>query len=107
MILKPPQILSWLANTAGISETRATALWRAACRHATKQAAPESSQFFALAVQRLRQLIAAESLFQDVASLGWRPWVRAQNRLWDTSTQALDHQHATLARGWRLFSALV
>ena len=107
MITKPPKILPWLAKKASIGEARATSLWRVACRYATHRAAPNTSPFFALALNRLLELIAAESLREDATSMGWRPWVRAQNRLWNASLEALEKSSVTANRSWRLFNALV
>ena len=102
---KTPKLLPWLAKKAGISDTRAAALWHDAERWAARQAAPGSSTYFKLAVDRLMELVAAESLRQDAASFGWRPWARAQSRLWAVSMQVMHEGSALTARGWRLLGA--
>lgn len=104
MTMKPktPKLLPWLAKKAGITERRATALWVDAERWAKHRAAPGSADYFKLAVDRLLELVAAESLREDAASFGWRPWARAQARFWAVSMQ-MAHQGAALsARAWRL-----
>lgn len=99
---KTPKILPWLARKAGISDVRAEALWHEAERWAERQAKPASAAYFKLAVDRLLQLVAAESLRADAASFGWRPWARAQARLWAASMHAMHEVSALNARGWRL-----
>lgn len=102
---KTPKLLPWLAKKAGITEHRATTLWVEAERWAARRAAAGSADYFKLAVDRLLELVAAESLREDAASFGWRPWARAQARFWAVSMQ-LAHQGAALsARGWRIFAA--
>ncbi|MCF8179660.1 MAG: hypothetical protein K9J74_14225 [Sulfuritalea sp.] len=97
-----PQLLPWLAKKAGITERRATTLWHDAERWAARRAAVGSSDYFKLAVDRLLELTAAESLRADMASFGWRPWARAQARLWATSMLAAHQASALTARAWRL-----
>ena len=72
---------------------------------AAQRAAKGSSTYFKLAVDRLMELVAAESLREDAASFGWRPWARAQARLWAVSMQVAQEGSALTARGWRLISS--
>lgn len=102
---KTPKILPWLAKKAGISESRAATLWHDAERWAARRATFGSSLYFKLAVDRLLELAAAESLRADAASFGWRPWARAQARLWAVSMQLAEQGSALTARGWRLVSS--
>ena len=102
---KTPKLLPWLAKKAGISDERATTLWLESERWAARRAAVGSSSYFKLAVDRLLELIAAESLREDAASFGWRPWARAQARLWAASMQLAQQGSALTARSWRLISA--
>ena len=102
---KTPKILPWLAKKAGISESRATTLWHEAERWAGRRAALDSSPYFKLAVDRLLELALAESLRADAASFGWRPWARAQARLWAISMQVAQQSSVLTARGWRLIGA--
>jgi hypothetical protein len=102
---KTPQILPWLAKKAGITESRAATLWHDAERWAAHRAAPGSSDYFKLAVDRLLALVAAESLREDAASFGWRPWARTQARLWAVSMQAAHQGAALTSRGWRLIGS--
>lgn len=97
---KTPKILPWLAKKTGISEVRAAALWRDAEHWAARRATVGSSAYFKLAVDRLLELAAAESLREDAASFGWRPWARAQARLWATSMQVAQGASTLMARGW-------
>ena len=102
---KTPKLLPWLARKAGISDARATTLWHEAERWAAHQAAKGSAAYFKLAVDRLLELAAAESLREDAASFGWRPWARAQARFWAVSMQVMHEGSALTARGWRLLSS--
>lgn len=96
-----PKLLPWLAKKAGIGVVRAEALWRDAERWAARRAAPDSSAYFKLAVDRLLELVAAESLRADAASFGWRSWARAQARFWAISMQLAQEGATLTARGWR------
>ena len=100
-----PMLLPWLARKAGISEQRATALWFKSERWAARQAAVGSSAYYKLAVDRLLELTATESLREDAASFGWRPWARAQARCWAISMQAAQQSSALVARAWRLIGS--
>jgi hypothetical protein len=102
---KTPKLLPWLAKKAGITERRAATLWHDSGRWAAHRAAPGSSAYFKLAVDRLLELVAAESLRADAASFGWRPWARAQARLWAISMQAAHQGAALTSRGWRLIGS--
>ena len=102
---KTPKLLPWLARKAGISDARAANLWHHAERWAESQAAPGSSTYFKLAVDRLLELAAAESLREDAASFGWRPWARAQSRHWAVSMQVMHQGSAISARAWRVLGS--
>lgn len=102
---KAPKLLPWLAKKAGITDARAAVLWHDAERWAAQRAARDSSAYFKLAVDRLLELVAAESLREDAASFGWRPWARAQARFWAVSMQVAQQGSALTARGWRLISS--
>ncbi|MCF8149994.1 MAG: hypothetical protein K9J80_04570 [Sulfuritalea sp.] len=103
---KTPKLLPWLAKKAGVSERRAAVLWHEAERWAARRAAIGSSDYFKLAVDRLLELMAGESLRADAASFGWRPWARAQARFWAASMQVAHQASALSARGWRLAASL-
>lgn len=103
---KTPKLLPWLAKKAGITERRAATLWHDAERWAAHRAASGSSDYYTLAVNRLLELVAAESLREDAASFGWRPWARAQARMWAISMQAAHQGAALTARGWRLIGSV-
>ena len=102
---KTPKILPWLAKKAGISESRTATLWHDAERWAARRAPTGSSQYFKLAVDRLVELVLAESLRADAASFGWRPWARAQARFWAASMQLAQHASALTERSWRLIGS--
>jgi hypothetical protein len=104
--IRSPKLLPWLAKKAGISESRSLVLWREACRHAAHRAEPESSLYFKLAVDRLVELVAAESLREDAASFGWRPWVRAQRRFWSAAVHAYESGSLLATRSIRSLTAL-
>jgi hypothetical protein len=98
---KTPQLLPWVAKKAGISDHRASILWRESERWAECRAASGSSAYYKLAVDRLLELAAAESLREDVASFGWRPWARAQARYWAVTMHVAQAGSALMARGLR------
>ena len=100
-----PKLLPWLAKKAGITERRATTLWHESERWAERRATFGSSAYYKLAVDRLLELAATESLREDAASFGWRPWARAQARLWAVSMQVAQETSALTARGWRLIGS--
>ena len=102
---KTPKLLPWLAKKAGISDHRATTLWLDAERWAARRAPFGSSAYYKLAVDRLLELVAGESLREDAASFGWRPWARAQARFWAISMQVVQEGSALTARGWRLIGS--
>jgi hypothetical protein len=99
-------LLPWLAKKAGISDSRGTALWLDAERWAARRATAGSSAYYQLAVDRLLELVAAESLREDAASFGWRPWARAQARGWAISMQIAQEGSTLMARNWRLIGSV-
>jgi len=99
---KSPKLLPWLAKKAGITEHRATVLWHDASRWAETRAKAGSSAYYKLAVDRLLELVAAESLREDAMSFGWRPWARAQARLWAAAMHVAHQGSALAARSWQL-----
>lgn len=103
---KTPKLLPWLAKKAGISESRATALWGDAERWAARRAVPDSSDYYQQSMDRLLELVAAEALREDAASFGWRPWARTQARFWSISMQVAQEVSALTARGWRLINSV-
>jgi len=100
-----PQMLPWLAKKAGIGDARASALWLDSTQWAAQHASPDSSVFHELAADRMRELVAAESLRQDLASFGLRPWARAQVQFWTISMQAAQKSAAVMAHSWRSFGS--
>ncbi len=102
---KKPQLIPWLAKQAGIEEDIASVLWLEAERWAEQQATPGSSACHKLAVERMRELAAAESLREDVASFGLRPWARAQTHFWTFTVRMVEQSAAVMARGWQLIGS--
>ncbi len=102
-----PKILPWLAHKAGISLSRAEILWQAArCHavHATGEAdTPACNQ---VAMERLLELMTAESLREEAASFGWRAWTRHHERLSQAPLAILDVMMLNCQRGWRSFRPL-
>lgn len=97
-----PKILPWLASKAGISPHRAEVLWHAAQRRAAlTMGETETPAYWAAAMDRLLELVAAESLREDAASFGWRGWTRLNNRLWQAPLAILDALTLNSERGWR------
>lgn len=97
-----PKILPWLAHKAGIAERRAEILWHAACRHAAHATnETDTPAYWAAAMDRLLELVAAERLREDAASFGWRRWARMNAHLWQASLAVFDALMLGSQRGWR------
>lgn len=102
-----PKILPWLAKKAGISMRRAEILWHAAQRHAAHATGEtETHAYYAAAMDRLLELVAAESLREDAASFGWRRWTRLYNQVWQVPLTVLDALTQNNVRGWRLLKPI-
>ncbi len=99
---KAPKILPWLAHKAGIADRRAETLWNAALRHAAQTHAPDTPDCWQAAMDRLQDLIAAESQREDVASFGWRPWARNFADVWTLRMDVLDKIALAPIRTWRI-----
>lgn len=96
-----PKILPWLAHKAGISRSRAETLWYAAQRHAALATGEtETPACWQAAMDRLLELVAAESLREEVASFGWRAWTRHHARVWQAPLAILDALTLNSQRGW-------
>ena len=101
-LIHGPKILPWLAHKAGISLSRAEALWATSHRHAEKVTGQiDTSEFWQLAMDRLYALIAAESLREDAASFGWRNWSRLYRRVCEAPMRLLNSFTLNNVRGWR------
>lgn len=97
-----PKILPWLAHKAGIGMRRAEILWHAACRHAAHATnETDTPAYWAAAMDRLLELVAAERLREDAASFGFRRWARANESLWQAPLAVLDALTLNSQRGWR------
>ncbi|MBI4984989.1 MAG: hypothetical protein HZC24_06515 [Rhodocyclales bacterium] len=101
-LAKAPKILPWLAHKAGIDDRRALTLWHAALRHAAHAHAPETSDYWQAAMDRLLELIAAESQRADVESFGWRPWARSLADVWTVRMDIFDEIALAPIRAWRI-----
>lgn len=102
-----PKILPWLAHKAGIPLHRAEILWHAALRHADHTTGEtDTAAYWAAAMDRLLELVAAESLREDAASFGWRRWARLHASLWQAPLAVLDALTLNSQRGWRSFRPL-
>ena len=102
-----PKILPWLAHKAGISMSHAESLWDAARCHAqTVTGETETPVYWKAAMDRLHELAAAESLREDTASFGWRPWSRLNKRGWETPLALLQALTLNSVRGWRVMGTL-
>ena len=98
----PPKILPWLAHKAGISPRRAEILWHAAEHHAAEVTGhPDTPAYWSVAMDRLLELVAAESLREDAASFGWRRWARLHKNFWQAPLEVLDALTLNSVRGWR------
>ncbi|MEW6165002.1 MAG: hypothetical protein AB1642_08085 [Pseudomonadota bacterium] len=97
-----PKILPWLAHKAGISPRRAEVLWHAAERHAVHATGETGTPAcWQAAMDRLLELVAAESLREDAASFGWRAWARQNEQLWRAPLAVLDVLTLAATRVWR------
>ncbi len=97
-----PKLLPWLASKAGIPMHRAETLWQAALCHAeTVTGETETPAYWQAAMDRLLELVAAESLREDAASFGWRSWTRLNKRVWQAPLNVLDALTLNATRGWR------
>ena len=97
-----PKLLPWLAKKAGIELARAEELWRKASRYANERSDTGSSAWSRLAIDRLIALVAEESLRADAASMGWRPWARAQRRLWAATLHLVETVQLVGTRSLRI-----
>jgi len=78
-----PKILPWLAKKSGIPLKRSEVLWGNALRYATQKTdVVESPEYWKLAVERLIELIAAESRELRAMPFGFGPMVRLPAQLW-------------------------
>jgi hypothetical protein len=100
-----PKLLPWLAKKAGIDMRLAEKLWQDASRYAANHATPDTSDYFKIAIDRLLELVAAESLRADAASFGWRPWARAQRRLWGAVVHVMEMGSVATTRSLRQITA--
>ena len=97
-----PKILPWLAHKAGIGMHRAEVLWHAAqCHAAHATGETETPAYWQAAMDRLLELVAAESLHEDAVSFGWRRWARLNASLWQAPLAVLDLLTLNSQRGWR------
>lgn len=97
-----PKILPWLTHKAGISLHRGETLWHAAQRHAAHATGETGTPaYWNAAMDRLLELVAAESLREDAASFGWRRWARQHAAFWQTRLAFLDALTLNSQRGWR------
>lgn len=105
MRAKYPKILPWLAKKSGVPLERAEALWGDAVRYATqKSAMVESPEYWKLAVERLIELIAAESRELRAMPFGFGPMVRLPAQLWLhglTAQQAMLRIAANSSHWWQ------
>jgi hypothetical protein len=101
---RPPKILPWLARKAGIADRRAEILWHSAQRYAAVHTGEtETPAYWKTAMDRLLELVAAETLREDAASFGLRRWSRLNATLWQAPIALLDAVALNAARGWRAF----
>jgi hypothetical protein len=105
MHAKYPKILPWLANKSGVPLKRAEAHWATALRYATRKSeVVESPEYWKLAVGRLVDLIATESMELRATPFGFGPMVRLPAQLWLhglTAQQAMMSIAANSAHWWQ------
>jgi hypothetical protein len=100
-----PKVLPWLAHEAGVDSHRAEMLWRAALRNAGRASAPNTSEYWQIAMNHLRDLLAAESQRADLASFGWRPWARSLAGWLALRVELFDKMTLASARRWHVLDA--
>jgi hypothetical protein len=85
-------------------EHRAEILWHAAQRYAALHTGTtETPDYWKTAMDRLLELVAAETLREDAASFGLRRWSRLNAHYWQAPVALFDALALNSARGWRLF----
>jgi hypothetical protein len=102
VLAKTPKILPWLAHKAGIDDRCAETLWHTALRHAARKHPPDTSDYWQAAMDKLLELIDAESRREDAASFGWRPWARSLANTWAVRMEILDGMALAPVRAWRI-----
>lgn len=104
---RSPKILPWLAHKAGIAPPRAETLWLEAQRHAAATTGEaETPAFWKTAMDRLLELMVAETQHEDAGSCGWRGWTRFNRQAWQNSLSLLDTWSLNLTRSWRQWEPL-
>ena len=105
MRAKYPKILPWLSKKSGVPLKRAEALWGNALRYATQNAAEvESPEYWKLSVDRLIELISAESQELRARPFGFGAMVRLPAQLWLhglTAQQAMMRIAANSSQWWQ------
>jgi hypothetical protein len=69
--MKTPMILPWLASRAGVSDHRAAALWRVACRQAALLTGERDSSRYWGATQQILLNRLAMQRWQSVPPIAW------------------------------------
>ena len=78
--MKTPKALPWLARRAGVSDSRAELLWRAACLQAVSMTGEhDGPRYWDAARERLLDLLARER-WRSHPPFAW-PWLLAQTAL--------------------------
>lgn len=78
--MKTPKVLPWLARRAGVNDSRAELLWRAACLQAASMTGEhDGSRYWGAAQERLLDLLARER-WRTHPPFAW-PWLLAQSAL--------------------------
>lgn len=104
MISSTPKILPWLARKARVGEARAVELWEDAIRYATaKTGWVGTSEYWRVAVERLVQLLDAES--NQPAKPALSPIVRLQTRMWLLPLIAWHGASVIAAKTWSRFAS--
>jgi len=98
--MKTPKLLPWYARRAGISNERATTLWRKAVREATVNTGwvgnedywSESMRCFLVLLEREKSTFCAPSM---------STMVRTQNRIWRLPFDAMENVYFAMSANWQ------
>lgn len=98
--MKTPKLLPWYARRAGVSNERATALWRKAVREATDNTGWVGNEDYWSESMRcfLALLEREQSTFCEP---GMSKMVRTQNRIWRLPFDAMEDVYVAMSANWQ------
>ncbi len=98
--MNTPKLLPWLARKAGISEERATVLWRKAVREATAETGwVGNAEYWGAAMANFQRLLGEER--DTLCTPHVTTLVRSQNRMWRLPLIAMEDVFSALSANWQ------